>query len=804
MHVLNTRTVIMRRPVICLSFALLIFLTGLQADLQAYSKPPKLLNIQSQKDCSSERVYFHSSSGDIEALLSLRKYLIRQGAHNVNCFAPFVVTCKLPNDINYEKYLINTDIVPLKEQEIEGVSAGDYVFGPRWVKQCYKTAANPPTNEEEDALALAAFDRFKMPVMNMPNRPLKPIAVSSPAETEYKRYFQNSEFMVGDILAQIVYPESRGAEENWTNSQLSAAGSAAATAMIFYQEKFPRAPIDFVIRSVTQADTDTEPINFRREEQAIWVTDVMNNLGYPGDPDEYLEIVNEFNNEWRVQWGTDWVFTAFIVNAANDPDHLFGVRPAKPLQLVVSEFGGPHMAVPYPSGYPGWQPLRQTFLYGLGHVFWAEYEHVGITTECEDRSGYLNYKNWNKTVSIGPMNAREGCSFTMQVEYCIMNIEDVYNYFVEYACPYTTGMLGLADENNNRVPDAVDAAPGVVFNHSVLETTLTDSFLLEFDAISTAVKNRNSQQPVSMRLDYALPIKDVNYLVNGIGPIQVLPIDGINDEMSEEYEVGIDQLIPGISLVEVITRNTLGATSRPHVKRIYYVGLNYIHFTFTYTNEGIGVAWNMLGETFDASFDLHRIEMEPFPRDTILASNIQAALPPSGYFTPYYFLDETAVPKQEYQYYVTGTFTTHYRGRDTTITHISDKYKAIGSIQIEKQNLISSPSPNPFRDQTWISISVPTSTREADFRSSRKSGLPGNISQSPTVQDDIPTCVEISIYNILGQRVKHLHHGWSYSTVLTIPWDGTNDNNERLPSGVYFLRATAGPYTQVRKVSIVR
>jgi hypothetical protein len=794
----------MSRFVICLCFALLILSAILNTELYSNSKPPKFFNIQALKDTPAERIYFHSASGDIEALLSLRKHLMRQGARKVNCFAPFVVVCELPHGMNYEQYLINTDITPLRENDIQGESTGDLVFGPRWVKQCYKTAANVPTNESEDALALAAFEHFKMPDMIMPNRPGRPIAVSAPAEAEPKLYFQNSEFMVGDILAQLVYPESQGPEENWTNSQLSQAGSAAAQAMIFYQEAFPRVPINFVIRSVPWALTITEPINFRREEQAVWVTDVMNHLGYTGEPDNYVNIVNEFNNEWRAQWGTDWVFTAFIVNSSNDPDHLFGVRPAKPLQLVVAELGGPHMAAPFPSGSPGMSPLRQVIIYGIGHVFWAQLEHVGLPTTCESRSGYLNFENWNKTVSIGPMDAREGCSVSIYPEYCIMNIEDVYFYYVESACYYSKGMMGLVDENNNRVPDAVDAAPAVQFNNSVLETTLTDSFHLAFDAVSSAVPNRNSKQAARYRLSYSLPIKDVNYMVNGVGPIQVLPVDGEYDEQEEEFKVDLHTLIPGYSNVEVITRNSLGTTSKPFVKRIYYIGLNYIHFNFTYRNDGIGVAWNMLGETFDADFDLHRIEMEPFPRDTIIASGVQPALPPSGYFTPFYVHDQAVVARKKYRYYVVGTFTTTYRGKDTTITHTSDKYNAIGSLPIDSQNILSSPSPNPFRDQTWISISVPRSTRESDFQSANRPGSPGNILRSPAVQDDVPTSVNVVIYNALGQSVKHLHSGWSYHTVLTIPWDGTNDNNDRVPSGVYFLRATAGPYTQVRKVNIVR
>jgi len=799
----------MGRFAICLILGLLILLAGLPAEGYANPADTELLKIYPQREGPSERTYFHSPSGDVEALLSLRQKLIRQGARNVNLFAPFVVVCELPNDVNFEQYLAHTDIKPMREDNIptEREVFGDYICGPRWVKKCYETAESMPMEQKEDVLAMSSFKPFRMSDINTPYRPDKQITLSSGTEDEDRFYFQNSEFLIGDILVQLVYPESEGLEENWTESQLSQATSAVTLALLYYQETYPHAPMDFAIRTVPWAFTTTEPINFRREEQEVWVTDVMNYLGYEGDTDEYRQLVNAFNNEWRKKWNTDWAFTAFIVNSTNDPDHLFGVQPAKPLQLVVAECGGPHMAVPFPAGSPGMTPLRQVFIYGMGHVFWGLYEHWTLPeNDCQSFAGYLNYQNWNKTVSIGPMNAREGCSTTAHVAFCIMNIEDVYFLYsiIDQPCPYTTGMFGLADKNNNHVPDAVDAAPAVVFKNTSVETTLTDTFTLEFQAVAQAVPNKNSMQRADQRRNYALPIKDVNYLVNGVGPIQVLPVDGSFDDPAEDCEIQLGTLIPGYSKVEVITRNTLGATSKPYVKRIFYIGIRYMHFNFTFMNNGIGIAWNLLGDTFDAELSLHRVEMEPFPKDTVIASGVQPALFSSGYFTPYYVLDQSVVARKKYQYYVEGTFTTPYCGKDTTITATSAKFDAVASLHIDAQNIISAPSPNPFRDQTWISIDVPTSTRESDVRSSIVAGPGDKILRSPSVQDDVPTSVDVSIYNILGQRVKHLHNGWSYHTIITIPWDGTNDNNERVPSGVYFIRATAGPYSQVRKVSIVR
>lgn len=741
----------------------------------------------------------------MESLLVLRKHLMDQGARKVNCFAPFVVVCEMPHDINYEEYLSGSDITLLREAEIASEGIRNYVYGPFWVKKCYEINDRIPADPYWENQELEAFDRFVMPDMALPGRPLRPIAVSSYSDSEDRFLHQNSEFLIGDILAQTVYPESEGPEENWTDGQLSQCASATALAMLYFQETFPRVPIDFIFRSVPRATTTTEPINYEEPDCAAWITNVMNHLGYQGDQSDYLNLIHQFNNDWRNQWDTDWVFTAFIVNSTNDEDNRFGTRPAKEFRLGFSSLGGPHMAIPFPTGYPGVFPLKQIFLHELGHVFWAHYEHLGNNdADCDSRSGYLNYKNWNKVVAFSEIGGLQGCSPSYHPVGCIMNIEMAYYGFSGPPCYFSTGMLGLADENNNRVPDAVDAPPTIVFKNTVLETTLTSSFPLRFQAISAAVPNKNPNQKPSQRMNYALPIKDVSYLVNGVGPIRVYPDDGVYDEDTEDFEIEISSLIPGYTTIEVITRNTLGATSEGFIKKIYYVGLNFIHFSFGHQNEGVEISWDMLGDTFDANFDLHRRGPGDLQCDSIVACDVQPSLPSSGYFTPYCVFDGSVAPGHKYRYYIEGTFTVPYCGRDTTITQRSKEFEVTASLRIDNRNIISAPSPNPFRDHTWISIRVPSSTLEAGTQSSNKSGLAGNVSMAPAVQEDVPTYVNVMIYNALGQLVKRLHSGWSYSTVLTIPWYGTNDNNERVPSGVYFLRVKAGPYTQVQKVLILR
>ncbi|OQY37162.1 MAG: hypothetical protein B6226_05520, partial [Candidatus Cloacimonetes bacterium 4572_65] len=65
--------------------------------------------------------------------------------------------------------------------------------------------------------------------------------------------------------------------------------------------------------------------------------------------------------------------------------------------------------------------------------------------------------------------------------------------------------------------------------------------------------------------------------------------------------------------------------------------------------------------------------------------------------------------------------------------------------------------------------------------------------------------VEVNIYNIRGQKVKCLQKGEMNAGRKTIVWDGTNRENNRTASGVYFVRLkTSGEKTRVKKVMLMK
>jgi hypothetical protein len=502
----------------------------------------------------------------------------------------------------------------------------------------------------------------------------------------------------------------------------------------------------------------------------------------------------------RELYGTDWVFTAFVVRAVNDPDHMF----ANTSRISYSYAGGPFLAVPYPAGYPGDIWFTQAFILQITRIFWAREEMLTTNPEleCEIASGYLNYYNKNKTLAISPWG-KQSCIPGQQPVPCIANSGDVMYGYDGPPCRYTEGMLGYIDRKPvDGIPDAFAAGPEIDFGTAAIETLTAQQTSVRFKVTAAAVPNKNSRQTrPGLRRDYAAPLMDVNYLIGGIGPISTGPEDGVFDELEEDFNPGIPFLIPGYSDFEVAARNVFGAKSEAS-KQIFYIGLDYYGFRFEYRNNGIGLGWSTRGETFDAEFDLHRLDHYNGDADTVIVENIQPVGPVNqGGLTPYYNFDAHVSPGAEYSYYVRGSFDMFYRGQVTTFTTNSDTFRTVASFP-RAGSILSAPSPNPFspaeHGNVWISVSV--NDLIGNIAPQGVSGGP----QLATDDEFTPVEVTIKVYDVLGRLVKDLYQDRVYVTVVTESWDGTNQAGNPAPSGMYFIKAKAGEWTGTKKLLVIR
>jgi hypothetical protein len=82
--------------------------------------------------------------------------------------------------------------------------------------------------------------------------------------------------------------------------------------------------------------------------------------------------------------------------------------------------------------------------------------------------------------------------------------------------------------------------------------------------------------------------------------------------------------------------------------------------------------------------------------------------------------------------------------------------------------------PNPFNPETQISYSLP---KEAH--------------------------VTLTIYSVLGQKVKTLVDELQDAGYKSVHWDGENDSGNKVSSGIYFYRIQAGDYSQTRRMVLL-
>jgi hypothetical protein len=64
--------------------------------------------------------------------------------------------------------------------------------------------------------------------------------------------------------------------------------------------------------------------------------------------------------------------------------------------------------------------------------------------------------------------------------------------------------------------------------------------------------------------------------------------------------------------------------------------------------------------------------------------------------------------------------------------------------------------------------------------------------------------VEIKIYNIKGQAIRTLVDGWMNAGYHAVLWDDSDEDNNTVPSGTYFVEMNAGDYRASIKVLLIR
>ena len=106
-------------------------------------------------------------------------------------------------------------------------------------------------------------------------------------------------------------------------------------------------------------------------------------------------------------------------------------------------------------------------------------------------------------------------------------------------------------------------------------------------------------------------------------------------------------------------------------------------------------------------------------------------------------------------------------------------------------------------------------TTLSDLASARRPGLAGvvDITNHPNPFKDAttirlsltrPAAVALAIYDLAGRKVRSLGGGSMTAGVHELRWDGRNDRDRRVASGVYFIRLESEEGSAAHRLNLVR
>lgn len=140
--------------------------------------------------------------------------------------------------------------------------------------------------------------------------------------------------------------------------------------------------------------------------------------------------------------------------------------------------------------------------------------------------------------------------------------------------------------------------------------------------------------------------------------------------------------------------------------------------------------------------------------------------------------DRIKRPVGWWYYYVDDVVAAGYVFR-SDIGEVTDAIYAGGGMQLADSEAesfsVSQNYPNPFNPTTSFSMNLPANTH---------------------------LC--FVIYNVAGQRVRTLIDAHVPAGLVTIAWDGTDENGTPVSSGVYLYRVTAGDMSVTKKMMLLR
>jgi len=113
-------------------------------------------------------------------------------------------------------------------------------------------------------------------------------------------------------------------------------------------------------------------------------------------------------------------------------------------------------------------------------------------------------------------------------------------------------------------------------------------------------------------------------------------------------------------------------------------------------------------------------------------------------------------------------------------------------------------NPEDAKDKSKDSVKKPLADMPCEFSMSQNYPNPFNAQTLFTLSLPEETQVNIVVYNVMGQKVKTLMDDCLNAGIYTITWDGTNESNQNVSSGIYFYRIVNQENVVTKKMTLMK
>jgi len=101
----------------------------------------------------------------------------------------------------------------------------------------------------------------------------------------------------------------------------------------------------------------------------------------------------------------------------------------------------------------------------------------------------------------------------------------------------------------------------------------------------------------------------------------------------------------------------------------------------------------------------------------------------------------------------------------------------------------------------------PSGAKEITIPAYSMSFFPNPMSISATIQIHNPSTedqIDLTIYNMMGQKVVNLFSGYQRSELHSYVWDGTSSNGQHVISGIYLLQLRSNKYLETIMIEVLK